>query len=87
VSKQAVDYSYLGRWISDIPTHCAHPTDPHRLSPGRMISGWVECGCGGHRTVQCLSYDGENRCNAVHYLPARRPACSRTRAASGVAVG
>lgn len=83
---EQIDYAHLGRWVSEIPTHCADPDHPHRLDPNRTISGWVDCRCGGHRTVRCLSYHHDVQCNAVHYLPEPRPACScvPARAPAGV---
>jgi hypothetical protein len=71
-------YDRLGRWTREIPTHCARPGEPHRLAEGRMLNGWAECSCGGHRTVRCLRVDGHTPCNAVHYVPAVRPGCSRS---------
>jgi hypothetical protein len=49
------------------------------LVPGRVTNGWLECSCGGHRTVRCLSHTGSQTCNSVQYLPALRPGCSLSR--------
>jgi hypothetical protein len=72
---QMSEYGELGRWVTDSPRQCANPDNPHPLAPLRTLNGWVDCRCGGHRTVRCLAYDDDMQCNAVHYLPALRPAC------------
>lgn len=76
MSYPSTDYTHLGRWVSQVPRYCAHPGNPHPLIERRMTSGWVECSCGGHRTVRCLYYAEDGFCGAVHYLPALTAACS-----------
>jgi hypothetical protein len=76
MNEPLMDYAHLGRWTELTPTHCANATRPHRLEPGRMINGWAECSCGGHRTVQCMCHEGGRTCNAVHYLPRLMVVCS-----------
>ncbi|HEY2202860.1 MAG TPA: hypothetical protein VGH99_00075 [Pseudonocardia sp.] len=61
-----------------IPQYCAQPDRPHPLVEGYMINGWVECSCGGHRTVLCIAYDRGGPCHAVHYVPPLTAACSRS---------
>lgn len=43
----------------------------HRLGPGRMLVGWLPCGCTpgflGHRSVTCLE------CGVVWYRPGHQP--------------
>jgi hypothetical protein len=76
MAEAPVDYQHLGRWTNRVPATCANPATPHRLTPGWMLSGWAECGCGGHRTVQCLAWENGTACRSVHYLPALTAACS-----------
>ncbi|HEY1969517.1 MAG TPA: hypothetical protein VGH89_16310 [Pseudonocardia sp.] len=76
MSNPLVDYQHLGQWTNNLPAQCSHPTTPHRLVLGRMLNGWAECSCGGHRTVQCLNYADGRPCRAVHYLPALTATCS-----------
>ncbi|HEY2204192.1 MAG TPA: hypothetical protein VGH99_06940 [Pseudonocardia sp.] len=76
MDESLVDYTRLGKWTGEIPAHCAHPTRPHALVEGAMISGWADCACGGHRTVRCIVYEGGRRCDAVHHIPALTGICS-----------
>jgi hypothetical protein len=73
----SVDYQDLGRWTANVPSQCAHPTAPHQLVEGYLLNGWVQCSCGGHRTVQCLAYSEDGHpCRAMHYLPRLSANCS-----------
>jgi hypothetical protein len=76
MSNPLVDYQHLGHWTNRVPATCANPETPHRLAPGWMLSGWSDCSCGGHRTVQCLAWDGRRTCRAVHHMPALTAVCS-----------